>query len=281
MTNLTRRTFLSTSGIGLGSIALNLLLERDAFAAGRYRGLAGLPHHKPTAKRVIFLYMSGGPSHLETFDWKPQARRARRQADARIVHQGPADRAAPGARSSRSWGRSPSSSNTARAGQWISDFLPYHAKMADDICVIRSMHHRPDQPRPGPHDDEHRHGHQRPAVDGLVDHLRPGQRVGQSARLRRDDQRRRPQSAADRRSACGATASFPAASRASSSIPPATRFTTCATRRASPREQQRDLVDAVARTRPAPQTRRCTIPRSTRASPRTRWRFACRPACRN
>src|SRR5829696_2885502 len=64
---LTRRTFLARGGVGLGSIALSSLLARDAAAT-----VPGLPHHKPKAKRVIFLYMSGGPSHLETFDYKPQ-----------------------------------------------------------------------------------------------------------------------------------------------------------------------------------------------------------------
>ncbi len=67
---LTRRTFLAQSGVGLGSVALNLLLNRDLNAAPRE--LPGLPHFPPKVKRVIFLYMSGGPSHLETFDPKPK-----------------------------------------------------------------------------------------------------------------------------------------------------------------------------------------------------------------
>ena len=72
---LSRRAFLSTSGVAFGSVALNALLARDLRAAPpaeKYRGLTGVPHHTPKAKRVIFLYMSGGPSHLETFDYKPQ-----------------------------------------------------------------------------------------------------------------------------------------------------------------------------------------------------------------
>src|SRR5436190_1983152 len=68
---LTRRSFLKATGIGLGSVALDALLSRDLAAAEKYRGLPGFPHHPPRAKRVIFLYMSGGPSHLETFDYKP------------------------------------------------------------------------------------------------------------------------------------------------------------------------------------------------------------------
>ena len=70
-----RRAFLASTGVGLGSVALNLLLARDLRAKDspdKYRGLAGFPHHPPKVKRVIFLYMSGGPSHLETFDYKPK-----------------------------------------------------------------------------------------------------------------------------------------------------------------------------------------------------------------
>src|ERR687891_31867 len=69
---LTRRSFLTTTGVGLGSVALDALLNRDAVAADKYRGLPDVPHHTPGAKRVIYLYMSGGPSHLETFDYKPK-----------------------------------------------------------------------------------------------------------------------------------------------------------------------------------------------------------------
>ena len=70
---LNRRSFLGSSGIGVGSAALFSLLGRDAL--GRkidtsYDGLPGLPHHDARIKRVIFLTMAGGPSHLETFDYK-------------------------------------------------------------------------------------------------------------------------------------------------------------------------------------------------------------------
>src|SRR5688572_16935692 len=71
---MTRRRFLGKSSIGFGAAALAWLLgPQTAQAAGsdRYRGLPGFPHFAAKAKRVIFLYMSGGPSHLETFDYKP------------------------------------------------------------------------------------------------------------------------------------------------------------------------------------------------------------------
>src|SRR4051812_8751918 len=77
--SLNRRTFLARGGVGLGSMALSSLLPKPAFAAdfpsghqSGYRGLPGLPHFAPKIKRVIWLCMAGGPSHLETFDYKPR-----------------------------------------------------------------------------------------------------------------------------------------------------------------------------------------------------------------
>src|SRR5438874_2122162 len=66
---LTRRTFLGRTSLGLGAAALSMLLGREARAGDVLRRL---PHFAPKVKRVIFLYMSGGPSHLETFDYKPK-----------------------------------------------------------------------------------------------------------------------------------------------------------------------------------------------------------------
>ncbi len=71
-----RRTFLARSALGLGSVALAGLLPSDKGLAAaptpNYAGLNDLPHFAPRAKRVIFLCMAGGPSHLETFDYKEQ-----------------------------------------------------------------------------------------------------------------------------------------------------------------------------------------------------------------
>lgn len=138
-----RRTFLSNSGLGVGAAALGSLLAPE-LAAGRpaasqpYTGLPTLPHFAPRARRVIFLCMAGGPSHLETFDEKPRLAAldgqpmpesfTRGQPIAQLQGQelqckGPMTRF-------RSYGQS---------GQRISDFLPWHGKMADDICIIRSL----------------------------------------------------------------------------------------------------------------------------------------------
>jgi hypothetical protein len=132
---LCRRTFLTT---GLGSVALNLLLQRDALAADKHRGLTGLPHHKPKAKRVIFLYMSGGPSHLETFDWKPELTKIDGKPMPESFTKGQPIAQLQG-QTLKAQGALTKFKQYGKCGQWVSDFLPYHAKMADDICVIKSM----------------------------------------------------------------------------------------------------------------------------------------------
>src|SRR4029434_5421907 len=71
---LSRRGFLERFGMGLGGIALATLLNPRPAAAGATVGTPGIitePHFPPRAKRVIYLFMSGGPSQLETFDYKP------------------------------------------------------------------------------------------------------------------------------------------------------------------------------------------------------------------
>ena len=141
-TGLNRRTFLNNTGVGLGAAALGSLLNGEQLAAAKKTtamgGLPGLPHIAPKAKRVIFLCMAGGPTHLETFDYKPKLAEmdgkpfpesfTKGQPIAQLQGkelkcQGPLTRF-------RKYGRN---------GQEISDFLPWTAKIADDICIIRSM----------------------------------------------------------------------------------------------------------------------------------------------
>ena len=143
VTEINRRTFLSRSGVGLGALALSSLARADgtsqrtqATQAGL--GLAGGPHHAPRAKRVIFLCMAGGPSHLETFDYKPKLEAmdgqpmpesfTRGQPIAQLQNQ-----------TLRCQGPLTQFREYGQSGQLISDFLPWHGRMADDLCVIRSM----------------------------------------------------------------------------------------------------------------------------------------------
>jgi hypothetical protein len=135
---LSRRSFLSASGVGLGAVALNALLSRDAPAAEKYRGLAGFPHHPPKAKRVIYLYMSGGPSHLETFDYKPELDQLDGKAMPESFTKGQPIAQLQG-QALKVQGHLTKFKQHGKSGQWVSDYLPHHAKMVDDIAVIRSM----------------------------------------------------------------------------------------------------------------------------------------------
>ncbi len=142
---LARRAFLGRASAGLGTLALASLADPTLFGgrafaatADRWRGVVSPPHVAPRAKRVIFLYMSGGPSHLETFDPKPQLARLHGQPMPESFTRGQPIAQLQGQKLTclapqfgfRRHGRS---------GQEISDVLPHTARIADDICIIRSM----------------------------------------------------------------------------------------------------------------------------------------------
>ncbi|HVJ85129.1 MAG TPA: DUF1501 domain-containing protein, partial [Caulifigura sp.] len=130
------RSFLSTAGIGFGAAALTSLIARDsqAHAPGR----SGLPHFPAKIKRVIYLSMSGGPSQFETFDYKPEAERLDGQPMPESFTKGQPIAQLQG-KELKVQGPMTKFKQYGESGQWISDFLPWHQKMADDICVIRSM----------------------------------------------------------------------------------------------------------------------------------------------
>jgi hypothetical protein len=142
-TQLYRRSFLSQSGLALGSAAFASLLGRDLAAAPEsssqhYGGLPGLPHFAPKAKRVIYLYMSGGPSHLETFDYKPELEKRDGQPMPESFTQGQPIAQLQG-QTLKVQGPMTKFQRYGKSGQEISDFLPWHGKMADEICIVRSM----------------------------------------------------------------------------------------------------------------------------------------------
>jgi len=138
---INRRTFLARGGVGLGSLAFTSLLNRSLSASESRRfspGLAGLPHYTQKAKRVIFLCMAGGPSHLETFDYKPKLAAMDGQPMPESFTRGQPIAQLQG-QTLKCQGPLTQFKRYGQSGQLISDFLPWHAKMADDICVIRSM----------------------------------------------------------------------------------------------------------------------------------------------
>jgi hypothetical protein len=133
---LARRSFLARTGVGFGSAALSQLLARDA--AAHEPGRAGLPHFPAKIKRVIFLYMSGGPSQFETFDYKPELERLDGQPMPESYTKGQPIAQLQG-QTLKVQGPMTKFRQYGECGQWVSDFLPWTGKLADDICVIRSM----------------------------------------------------------------------------------------------------------------------------------------------
>lgn len=133
-----RRTFLRSSGLGLGSLALASLLKDDSSAASRVTGVSGIPHFAAKAKRVIFLCMAGGPSHLETFDYKPELAKMDGRAMPESFTAGQPIAQLQG-KELKCLGPMTRFRPYGKSGQMISDFLPWHGKIADDICILRSM----------------------------------------------------------------------------------------------------------------------------------------------
>jgi len=140
---LTRRDLLARTGGGLGAIALQDLLLSESRAENE-KGTPGVlarPHHSPRAKRVIYLFQSGGPSQLETLDYKPTLIERTGQPLPDSVRQG-----------QRLTGMSGNQAILPMAGSifpfrqhgeggaWICDLLPHTASIADDIAIVRSMY---------------------------------------------------------------------------------------------------------------------------------------------
>jgi hypothetical protein len=143
---MTRRYFFGQGATGLGSVALASLLNPQLFAANESQrnsigGLASLPHFAPKAKRVIWLFQSGGPSQLDLFDYKPQLNAKFGEEVPTSVY--PADRKTTMTAGQTSFPTAPSQFKFERHGQcgtYVSEVLPNIAKIADDICVVKSMH---------------------------------------------------------------------------------------------------------------------------------------------
>ena len=132
---INRRAFLAGSGLSLGSAALNNLLMAEDHAPGK-RPAYLLPRAK--AKRVIFLCMAGGPSHLETFDYKPKLDEMNGKPMPESITRGQPIAQLQGQKL-KVQGHLTKFRKHGKGGQYISDFMPWCAKMADDIAIVRSL----------------------------------------------------------------------------------------------------------------------------------------------
>ncbi len=128
---ISRRDALTNLCAGFGSIALAGLLAREATAGG---GVLPSPHFRPRAKRVIFLFMHGGPSQVDTFDYKPLLARD---------HGKPLPFAKPRVQFAETGNLLASPwkfRQYGESGAWVSDLFPNVAQVVDDCCFIKSLH---------------------------------------------------------------------------------------------------------------------------------------------
>lgn len=127
-----RRTFLQGTSSGFGYLAFSAL---SSWASGQTAGGTASPlalkppHFAPRAKRVIFLFMPGAPSHVDTFDYKPKLTADSGRESGR-------GRGGPATLLGSPW----KFKQNGRSGLWISELFPEVSKHADDLCLMRSMH---------------------------------------------------------------------------------------------------------------------------------------------
>jgi hypothetical protein len=143
--SINRRTFLGRAAYGLGGIALAALLNPKLIGAtqapvdGKWRGIVNPPHYPVRARRIIHLCMAGGPSHLESLDFKPKLKELHDKPFPESLTKGQQLAQLQGAVLKargpfcefKKWGKS---------GQEISTLFPNIGGIADDICIVRSMH---------------------------------------------------------------------------------------------------------------------------------------------
>jgi hypothetical protein len=136
-----RRQFLSRFGFGLGGLALATLINpRRLVASPSETSLLTAPHFPAKAKRVIFLFMAGGPSQLETFDYKPLLNERNGQQLPDSVRMGQRLTGMSGNQSSLPMAGSIFKFRRhGNCGAWVSELLPHTAKRVDDLCFVRSM----------------------------------------------------------------------------------------------------------------------------------------------
>jgi hypothetical protein len=142
---MNRRDFFGRFALGMGGMALFGLLNRDAFAAAPtvnpFKGILDKPHFAPKAKRIIYLFMSGGPSQHDLFDYKPLLNKLNGQDLPESVRGGQRLTGMSGNQATLPLAGSIFKfAQHGQSGAWVSELMPHTAKMVDELCFIRSMH---------------------------------------------------------------------------------------------------------------------------------------------
>ena len=139
---ISRRQMFSRMGHGLGGLAFANLLRGESAAGGGFGPLPGLPHFAPKAKRVIFLFMSGGASHVDSFDYKPYL--DKHQGDPLPESHRKGRQQLPGMSGNQTLfqlkGCTYGFKQYGQSGAWVSGAFPHTAKVVDEICFLKGMH---------------------------------------------------------------------------------------------------------------------------------------------
>ncbi|UXP32033.1 DUF1501 domain-containing protein [Reichenbachiella agarivorans] len=143
-----RRQFLTKTSLGLGALALGSLFGAEKLLASSPdnaisgpHGIPGLPHHLPKAKRIVYLFQSGGPSQFETFDYKPkltdmfgQELPASVRGSQRLTGMSAQQSSLPIAPSMYKFDQ------YGESRAWVSELMPHTAEIVDDLCFVKSMY---------------------------------------------------------------------------------------------------------------------------------------------
>ncbi len=142
---MSRRHFLSKTSMGIGVTALSSLLSPSSLWGQAPNsgdgGVLGGTHFAPRAKRVIYLFMSGGPSQLDMFDYKPKLQEMNGENLPESIRQG--QRLTGMTANQQSFplaGAQFEFAQYGKSGTWVSELLPHTAKVVDDLCIVKSMH---------------------------------------------------------------------------------------------------------------------------------------------
>ena len=144
--NITRRHFFGRSAMGLGAIALGSMLPSGHAGAAKNElpratgGILPSPHFAPKAKRIIYLFQSGGPAHQDLFDHKPKLNELHGKELFDYVESGRLTGMSANQSSIPIAGSPFKFAQHGESGGWFSEVVPYTAKIADDICVVRNLY---------------------------------------------------------------------------------------------------------------------------------------------
>ncbi|MEM7783067.1 MAG: DUF1501 domain-containing protein [Planctomycetota bacterium] len=147
LTGASRRSFLNRFGLGLGSMAFSSMMANDLAASMKMTDPNSRPtgelkrfHHPPKAKRVIFLFQSGGPSQIDLFDYKPLLNQMQGKELPDSVRKGQRLTGMSGNQASLPLVGSPFKFNQhGESGAWVSEILPYTSQIVDDCCFLKSL----------------------------------------------------------------------------------------------------------------------------------------------